>query len=430
MDILILIIISVILFSIAQFIEKKLKIASPITYLLVGILFGESIGIIHIFGNIELLPNMLNYNTIALWIMFFGAGFNIDVSRLKAGGKDTIMLASIPAIFEGIIMTGIVYLFLQVVPLGVDLNIYELLLIMALFAMASPANVVPSCINYNMKGYAGENRITDSMITASVFDNFTPMPVTLVAIVLVLGPSLGMELTPLIVIGAIVGAIVGMILICGISAYIGTIMAKILAPFSDKVANNPENKQLKIIYTFTYFIILVIALHIIPAIKSLAVLIVIALSMGVNMKEKNQLGKSMGMTLSITFAIFGMPIVFAYVGSLINVDALLNPTMLIFGIIITYIAAMVKGLITAKIVLKDEKYTNGERTFAAIGFLPKGIVLVNFSLILMDMLNSSGLGYLIDFMILLAAISIVASVPLGVTLLGKAGDKWLFKDDN
>ena len=61
-------------------------------------------------------------------------------------------------------------------------------------------------------------------------------------------------------------------------------------------------------------------------------------------------------------------------------------------------------------------------------FVPKGIILVNFSLILMGPLTSMGLGYVVDFMILLAAISIVASVPLGITLLDKAEGKWLTKE--
>ena len=76
MDILALLIISPVLFLIGQFVAKKAKIAPPIFYLILGVLFGGSIGVVHIFGNKDLLPNMANYNTIALWLMFFGAGFN------------------------------------------------------------------------------------------------------------------------------------------------------------------------------------------------------------------------------------------------------------------------------------------------------------------------------------------------------------------
>lgn len=429
MDILALVLIAPILFTVGQFVAKKAKIAPPIFYLILGVLFGGSVGIVHIFGNQDLLPNMANYNTMALWLMFFGAGFNIDLNKLKTSGKDTISLSSLPVFVEGLIMTMIVAIGVKILPLGFELNFWQVMIVMVLFAMASPANVIPACVGYNMKGYAGKNRITDSMITASIFDNFIPFPLLVVALVLAVAPAIGMKLSPIMLVGIVVGVVLALVVVCLIAGVLGGLVAKLLSPMSDKVAQNPENKNLKMAYAMIYFGIFALILNFSGPLKSLAVLIIVAISVGINQKEKNKLGAVIGLNSSMIFGMFGSPIIFTYVGSLINVQSLLNPIMLVFGVVVTFSAIAIKGFVTKKFVLKDAKYTEGERNFAAAGFVPKGIILVNFSLILMGPLNSVGLGFVIDFMILMAAISIVASVPLGITLLDKAGDKWLFKED-
>lgn len=419
MDILALLIISPVLFLIGQFVAKKAKIAPPIFYLILGVLFGGSIGVVHIFGNQDLLPNMANYNTIALWLMFFGAGFNIDINKLKSSGKDTINMSVIPVYIEAIVMTGVVFLGLKVLPLGFDLKLPHVAIIMLLFACASPANVIPACVALNMKGLAGKNRITDTVLTASIFDNFTHFPLLVVAIVLTVAPVMGMKLSPLMLVGIVIGVVLALGVICILASLLGGIVAKILSPLSDKVAKNPQNKKVAIF---------ALILNFVGPLKSLAVLIIVAVSVGINSKEKNKLGGIIGFNSSVVFAMFGSPIIFTYVGSLINIQALLNPVMLAFGVAVTFIGIAVKGFVT-KVVLKDEKYTYGERKFAMAAFVSKGIILVNFSLILMGPLTSMGLGYVVDFMILLAAISIVASVPLGITLLDKAEGKWLTKED-
>ena len=357
MDILALLIISPVLFLIGQFVAKKAKIAPPIFYLILGVLFGGSIGVVHIFGNQDLLPNMANYNTIALWLMFFGAGFNIDINKLKSSGKDTINMSVIPVYIEAIVMTGVVFLGLKVLPLGFDLKLPHIAIIMLLFACASPANVIPVCVAFNMKGLAGKNRITDTVLTASIFDNFTPFPLLVVAIVLTAAPAIGMKLSPLMLVGIVIGVVLALGLICVIASVLGGIVAKILSPLSDKVAKNPQNKKIAISYTMIYFAIFALILNFAGPLKSLAVLIIVAVSVGINSKEKNKLGGIIGFNSSVVFAMFGSPIIFTYVGSLINIQALLNPVMLAFGVAVTFIGIAVKGFVT-KVVLKDEKYTD------------------------------------------------------------------------
>lgn len=428
MDILVLLIIAPLLFIVGQFISKKLKIAPPIFYLAMGVLFGGSVGIAHIFGDNDLLPNMATYNTIALWLMFFGAGFNIDLKKLKSSGKDTITLSSVPVCIEGIIMTLLVYLGLKVLPLSFKLSLPQVAIIMILFAMASPANVIPACIGLNMKGKCGRNRITDSVLTASIFDNFIPFPLLVVAIVLTAAPIMGIKLSPIMLIGIVIGVVLGLGIVCILAGILGGIVAKILSPFSDKVAQNPKDSKISIMYTLIYFGIFALILNFSGPIKSLAVLVIVAISVGINQKEKNKLGSKIGLNASMVFAMFGSPIIFTYVGSLIDIHALLNPVMLIFGVAVTFIGIAIKAMVT-KFVLRDEKYDVGERKFAMAAFIPKGIILVNFSLILMGPLTNMGMGYVVEFMILLAAISIVVSVPLGITILDKAEDKWMNKEE-
>lgn len=85
-DILFLMIISVTMFFIGQFVLKKTKVAPAIVYLLFGITFGVG-GLallndsMYILGNSEYFPNEASYSSYALYLMFMGAGFSISLKK-------------------------------------------------------------------------------------------------------------------------------------------------------------------------------------------------------------------------------------------------------------------------------------------------------------------------------------------------------------
>lgn len=429
MDVILMLFLSLTVFFSVQFLCKKTRISQPICYLLLGIIFGGSAGLYNVFGNAAIFPNMPDYNTVALLLLFFGAGFNIDTDSLKKSGKVTTQLFSLPVHIEGIIMTVIVFLVLKLVPsLGFTLSIFEVSIVMILFAVASPANVIPISMNHSAEGYSGSSEIVDNMIIASVIDNFIIFPVLLLPLLFTVAPGMGFDFTAMKTILMILGVILGLILIVLIGIAIGFLSTVILDPIGKKIAGSKQNKLPSILYTILYFVIIAVIISFSGPLKTLGVLVAVAAGAGVKKYEKNGLSDRLGYNASLLFAIFGMPIIFIYVGSLIDLKALLNPKMLLFGVTITILACTIKGLVTSYI-LRDEKYSDGDRKYAMSCFIPKGVALVNFSLVFMVPFVDIGLTYVINFMIVLAAISIIVTVPLGVTLMNNAKGVWLLKNN-
>lgn len=435
MDIIFILLISALVFFVVQFISKKIKLAAPILYLAIGILFGGSLNILYIIGNTDILPNLPLYNSIAMLMMFFAAGFSVDVNSIKKSGKTTVKLFSIPAYVDTLITTLVIFIILQIASsLGFKLSIFECIIISGMLAVASPANIVPACVNYITTGYTGKNNIPGTMIAVSVVDGFITLPLVIVALVAAVGVKSGMDLSVATLAMIAVGCIVGFVLIVGLGILMGRILEMIVRPLLVKLSNDKANNKLAFIalaVTFAITAVIIIGLGKIKGIgmifSTFGVLIATAIGATIKHVDKTGTGQIVSMKGNILFGIFGMPIIFMYVGSLIDIKVLFNPVMLIVGIVIAVASFSVKGFVT-KQILKDEMYTDGERKFAASCFIPKGVTLINFSLILMPLMQSFELGYVIEFMIMLAAISILITMTIGVTQINNAGDKWLFKD--
>lgn len=113
------------------------------------------------------------------------------------------------------------------------------------------------------------------------------------------------------------------------------------------------------------------------------------------------------------FALFGVPIIFIYVGSGININSLLDIKQLIFFMMIT--------LIAVKFVLRDKKYAPGERKFAALCYIPKGMALINFIVIFGAILNKE--SSFVSFMTMLSTISVIVSMSIGLPMMANAKGK-------
>ena len=84
MDIILILLISAMAFFSVQFVFKKRKSAPPILYLALRVLLWEGILIYLVFiGNNELLPSISLYNTVVMLLMFFAAGFSINIYSIK-----------------------------------------------------------------------------------------------------------------------------------------------------------------------------------------------------------------------------------------------------------------------------------------------------------------------------------------------------------
>ena len=124
------------------------------------------------------------------------------------------------------------------------------------------------------------------------------------------------------------------------------------------------------------------------------------------------------------FALFGMPVIFAYVGSGIDLHSLFNIKQLLFFATITFVAVYLKGL-AAKFVLRDKKYTKGERKFASLCYIPKGMSLINFT-VLFGVILSKDSPFII-FTTMLGTISVILTMSIGLPLISRSKGKHLKK---
>ncbi len=433
-DTIMLIVLSAILFIPAQYLSKRFKIAPPIFYLIIGVLFGVG-GLslfnnsFYILGNNNYFPNANTYNSFALYLMFMGAGFSISLkkNKEKKEKKGTVSkLSTIPVYFESfslfIILNIIFYLFPSI---SLGLTIYEIALICSLLSMASPANVVPLTSVHIQNGLIGRNNIANDMVLVSVLDNSTPLPYILPIIIIVLGSALNLNLNPILL---VIIALVVLIIFLIVGTCIGFINGKLFLPLATKYKNDGKKLILIALCMYLFLLLCIILLSQINAIRSVMGLFGIFLAMltgaGINTLASKSISQKIRLQLNKLFAIFGSPIVFITVGAQINLTIFKNIKLIFIVFTIMFLSILLKSLATKYVLKKDGSYLNGDINYAISCFIPKGITLVNFSVILTPMLANTN-SNLIPTMILIAGLTILVTIPLGVTLMSNKGKEWL-----
>ena len=92
-------------FLLTQKLAKITKLEVQIIYIILGIVIGVIIRGFG-YGSLEkIVPEISTYNSVALLLMFFTAGFSIDLDKLKKSGAVTGRLMTMPAYGELVIVT-------------------------------------------------------------------------------------------------------------------------------------------------------------------------------------------------------------------------------------------------------------------------------------------------------------------------------------
>lgn len=202
-----------------------------------------------------------------------------------------------------------------------------------------------------------------------------------------------------------------------VSFYIGKLFAKLV----EKISNPIIVSALAIILTLILF------LGSGPIGASFGIIIGFGIGMGYNVAAKPETKIS---TLGISQKIYGfglLPIVFIYVGTQIQIDQLFRPITVIAFAIVTCLSIFTKGFLAHKTLGKFGS-SKAEQDYASYGFAAKGIILINISLVIGTGLTSNGLDYILQMMYMLAAISIIISIPYSSIKLGKQLD--VLEDEN
>lgn len=406
MDIIVLIIISVVAMLACTALAKVTKVPAVIFLMLIGILMGS-----YVLDVASKLPHMALYSTLAIVILFLVSGFGLNVEAIKSSGKKTFGLSSIPALGEGIIAGIATWILLSIIPVFDEpsINFAAVIAIMLVFAMSSPAIIIP----FNMQG---KNRnikasIFDELTVASVLDNFIPLPIVLVFLNVAYSIEGGS--------GVNVGAIVTQTLVIVVAIIVTFIVSYLLGKLVAKLNSVIDNPIALAFIAITFTILLFFVSG--PIGASLGIIIGFGIGMGYNVASDDSIKFPV---LGFSQKIYGlglMPIVFIYVGTQIQVDQLLRISTLITFTLVTLIGIFTKGFIARKFLHKNGS-SNAEGDYAAYGFAAKGIILINLSLVIASGLTNNGLDYILQMMYMLAAISIIISIPYSSIKLEKQLD--------
>lgn len=384
---------------------KITKIPAVLYLMLLGIILGE-FGMYDFFGMLDKVnPNtselalLANY---AVVILFLISGIGLDLSNLKKIGKDALVLSTVPVFVEGIIMSLFAILLFSIVSIELfsfaSINFFT---VMFTFAMASPAIIIP--ITMKAKAEGKKSSILDQMTMASVVDNFAPMPFVIVFYIISLSLASGKAVNGLVI--TIVEVLVAMV----VAYFIGYIVGR-LSGLIKKIEFIPE----KIVGLLLIFLTILLVIILGNFGASLGIIISFGIGIGFNVAVKDPVykGKTL-MNSSKIYQLFLMPLVFIYTGTQIRVDMLLDIKTIIMLAIITVVAIIIKGSVS-KLYLKKRGYTVSEQNLSSSLFAAKGIILINLSLVLAAGFENVGLDNVLQYMYILAAVSIIISVPISL----------------
>lgn len=435
MDILIILALSLVTFFVAKTINEKTGIAVAILYIITGIIIGIIMRNMGTNAIIEVLPNIDRYSNVLLLLMFFSAGFSINISAIAKSGSTIPKLAFIPSIVETFVVGTLMYFLIKFfgAAINIQLNIFETILISGILALSSTANVVPYCIELIQGNYKSKNNIQNTMLAVSVSDGFSTLPIIILALFLSIEKSKNIAFTGSTVVFIIIGVLFAIIASCVLGYFVGKLVNLVIKPLLENLLKDKENKtkiMLTTLCVFTVSYFLIVALTKVPviggAVATLNILIMCAIGAGISHFDTTGGSKLVSATGNKIFAILGTPIVFLSVGTKLDLKTLFNPSMLLIGLVTCCVAIVVKGGV-AVLLLNKDTYTKEERKFVFACFIPKGLALVNFSVIFTALVAQYHAENLIKFMIMLAGITIIVSIPIGVTLLAKAKDTWFTK---
>ena len=410
------------------FLTKKIKsitnLEIQIIYILMGILVGlvlRDMGL----GNIKnVLPGIEKYNSMALLVLFFSAGFSINVAKLKESGKVAVKMFTLPSYGELVVDFIVIYTLVRLIPdSGFALSAAEVLIVAGIFVTSSPANVVPICVDMIKDKATGKNNIPSTMIVSTVIDGFITTPLIFAGIFVFLTSKSEMVIDTFDIVKLFAMTLIGLALSLVVGMGIGRVEVFIIRRIFKKKGHRIKSSVFEYLFTIIVFFVGISLIMLISRIGNLreimtlfGILVVLGIGLGINIWDKTGMKNIIGSRGNQIFSILGMPIIFIYVGANIELKVLLVPKLLIMFLIITLIGVVFKETI-ARHVLKEPRYTPEERTFAANCFIPKGVGLSNFT-VLFGVILGTGED-VIRFMAMLSAVSIITTMTIGIKKLNK-----------
>ncbi len=386
---------------IADWVFKKFHIPGLIGMLLVGVLLGPYV--------LDVLDSTLleigaDLRLVALIVILLRVGFALNRSTLHRIGGRAVLLASIPATFEMIIIT-------LAGPRMLGLTLMESAVLGSVLAAVSPAVVVPAMLQFIRERRGSDKDIPAMVMAAASVDDVY----VIVVHSAILGAHIGHRaqgITPFVTVplALIIGAIVGILA--------GIILYHLFDRF------NPRATK-RMLVVIAVSVVLVRLQHLLADVFPFTGLVA-AMAIGfIILEKRGAMADELSSKLAKTW-VFAEIVLFSMVGAQVNIGlawraGAVGGTVILLGL-------LARGLGVALCLLRS-RLNWKERLFVAVAFFPKATVQAAIGSAPLLALGAAGMDTAPGELILaIAVLSIVLTAPTGAWAIHHLGRRVLTLD--
>ena len=375
---------------------KKLHIPSLLGLIITGIILGPQV--------LNLLdPKILSISSelreIALIVILFRAGLNLDLSDMKKIGRPAIFLCFVPASFEivGAVVLG---------PMCLGLSRVDSAIVGAMLAAASPAIIVPKMLWLMEEGYGTDKHIPQLIMAGASADDIY----AIVMFTAFIGMSKGEGISAWTIVSIPISIVTGL----GIGILFGLFMSMVFKriDFRDTI---------KILMLFGLSFLFVGCEEFISKFVPFSGLLAVMALGGTILNRRATIAKRISGKIAKIW-VGAELLLFIMLGSAVDIKALLSAglgsVLLILGALLFRSIGVVVSLLGSGLTLKEILYCD-------VAYFPKATVQAAVGAIPLAQGLACGMMVLTT-----AVLSILITAPLGAILMDVTVKKWLTRSKN
>jgi NhaP-type Na+/H+ or K+/H+ antiporter len=346
----------------------------------------------------ELLKISADLRMVALIVILLRGGLELRRETLNRVGKTVVVMSSVPAIFEGIVVT-------LLAPHFLGISYLEAAILGSILAAVSPAVVVPLMLKFIHQKKGTKKGIPTLILGASAVDDVF----VIVVFSILLGIYTGSHSNIWIKILAIPEAIV---LGIALGALTGYILYRLFEKFQLRATK----------MTIVVIAVSVLLTWIEEELKTkiaMSALIGI-MTIGFILIEKSEIRAHKISHKLTKIWIFAEILLFVLVGAQVNITVAFEAGLAGAALIIV---ALIGRSIGTYLSVMGTDLSFKERLFCVISYFPKATVQAAIGAVPLEAGLKSG-----DIILAVAVLSIVLTAPIGAIGIAKTGDRWLEKE--
>jgi len=377
---------------------RKVAIPGLVGLLLLGVVLGPfALGM----ATPELIRVSDELRLIALIVILLRAGFELSKETLNRVGGRVLLLATIPAIFEGLAVAALG-------PALLGLGVMESAVLGTVLAAISPAVVVPLMIRFMERDMGAEKGIPTMILAAAPINDVFVIVIFSVLVGILTGGSVNIA-------WQLAGIPISILLGIAAGLVIGVVLFRVFRRFDPRATK-------RVLILLGLSVLLVRTEHFLQPWVAFAALLAV-MAMGFIILEKDEhMAHEISSKLGKIW-VFAEIVLFTMVGAQVNLGVALEAGLA--GAVLIALGLVARSIGTYGCLLRSDLNIS-ERLFVVISYLPKATVQAAIGGAPLAAMVLAGMGTGPGEVILaVAVLSIVLTAPLGAWAISVTGDRVL-----